>query len=142
MSSHFGIEAGRLTARVPTRGFIDMGRMLDALKRADGSHSEIDAPMSSRQEAAAEEIPFIEVGPRKSMEASPSVLAVLPAVAPSARKESAALASGAKRNEDWVSQMREMLLKALDTLPIADRLAFCQQALRSLGDSIKSGPQS
>src|SRR5262245_34788783 len=48
-----------------------MGRMLEALKRAD------PLPVAPRPgaDAPAEEIPFIEWGPRKSMEASPSVLA-------------------------------------------------------------------
>jgi hypothetical protein len=60
-----------------------MGRTWDALKREAGVASENEP---SRAAPAAvedaepmlvepEEIPFIEVGPRKSMEASPSVLA-------------------------------------------------------------------
>ncbi len=60
-----------------------MGRMWDALRREDIATGESEQPRtrSSPTEdaepilAATEEIPFIEVGPRKSMEASPSVLA-------------------------------------------------------------------
>jgi Mrp family chromosome partitioning ATPase len=60
-----------------------MGRMWDALRREDIATGGIEPPrpLSSPMEdaepmlAATEEIPFIEVGPRKSMEASPSVLA-------------------------------------------------------------------
>jgi protein-tyrosine kinase len=62
-----------------------MGRMLDALRRTDNLPSG-DSPDACSNEseprlAAAEEVPFIEVGPRKSMEASPSVLACAPAAA-------------------------------------------------------------
>jgi Mrp family chromosome partitioning ATPase len=68
--------------------------MLDALRRADNAQTETDEPRSAVPSAGAataseppltgaeEEIPFIEVGPRKSMEASPSVLACAPASAP------------------------------------------------------------
>jgi Mrp family chromosome partitioning ATPase len=62
-----------------------MGRILDALTRADDIPSETEQPRATPPSAPAEdaqplfveneEIPFIEVGPRKSMEASPSVLA-------------------------------------------------------------------
>jgi Mrp family chromosome partitioning ATPase len=60
-----------------------MGRMWDALRRDDIASSETEqprvlpAPTEDAEPllAASEEIPFIEVGPRKSMEASPSVLA-------------------------------------------------------------------
>ncbi len=68
-----------------------MGRMLEALKRADSTPSETNAqhavsPLvalcaeSPSARVEGEEIPFIEVGPRKSMEASPSVLACAPLV--------------------------------------------------------------
>src|SRR5690348_315959 len=66
-----------------------MGRMLDSLRRTENGTSEV--PSSSATESttsimtdaepmlvSTEEIPFIEVGPRKSMEASPSVLACSP----------------------------------------------------------------
>lgn len=63
-----------------------MGRMLDALRRADGMQSEAEQPRAASPASDAEpmlveteEIPFIEVGPRKSLEASPSVLACSPA---------------------------------------------------------------
>ncbi|HEY7425596.1 MAG TPA: hypothetical protein VH682_15295, partial [Gemmataceae bacterium] len=71
-----------------------MGRMLDALRRADNAQTETDEPRSVMPSAGAatvseplltsaeEEVPFIEVGPRKSMEASPSVLACAPASPP------------------------------------------------------------
>jgi hypothetical protein len=59
-----------------------MGRMWDALRRDAGvaSESEPSCALPPIEDAAPmfveeEEIPFIEVGPRKSMEASPSVLA-------------------------------------------------------------------
>lgn len=68
-----------------------MGRMLDALRRADGG-ADVNEPASNATSVSAgseellsdsaEEIPFIEVGPRKSMEASPSVLACAPPAAP------------------------------------------------------------
>lgn len=75
-----------------------MGRMLDALKRAEDARAETDeqlagTPMLVSSEkgetmADAEEVPFIEVGPRKSMEASPSVLACSPVASPfSPRRE-------------------------------------------------------
>jgi Mrp family chromosome partitioning ATPase len=47
-----------------------MGRMLEALTRADPQ-----SPPPAGSAAPAEEVPFIEWGPRRSMEASPSVLA-------------------------------------------------------------------
>jgi Mrp family chromosome partitioning ATPase len=66
--------------------------MLDALKRAEDARAETDeqsagTPMlgsTAEAEASAdtEEVPFIEVGPHKSMEASPSVLACSPVVSP------------------------------------------------------------
>lgn len=67
-----------------------MGRMLDALRRdhdAPNHRAPVAAPSSSVAALAsdepmlvdADEIPFIEVGPHKSMEASPSVLACAPA---------------------------------------------------------------
>src|SRR5262249_12234242 len=70
-----------------------MGRMLDALRRADISQTETDEdqlapPAGGTADSepllvdAEEEIPFIEVGPRKSMEASPSVLACAPPSSP------------------------------------------------------------
>lgn len=60
-----------------------MGRMWDALRRDDIAASATEQPrgMAAPTEdtetkiTSTEEIPFIEVGPRKSMEASPSVLA-------------------------------------------------------------------
>ena len=70
-----------------------MGRMLDALRRTDGVLSEAEQPRSSMPAlvpitdaepmlVAPDEIPFIEVGPCKSMEASPSVLACSPPPSP------------------------------------------------------------
>jgi Mrp family chromosome partitioning ATPase len=70
-----------------------MGRMLDALRRANHPQSETDEQPSAKPLTIAaldaepmlvgdEEIPFIEVGPRKSMEASPSVLACAPVSPP------------------------------------------------------------
>jgi Mrp family chromosome partitioning ATPase len=68
-----------------------MGRILNALTRADNTPVEAEqlratppaAPADDAQPSLVEteEIPFIEVGPRKSMEASPSVLAC-PSAAP------------------------------------------------------------
>ena len=66
-----------------------MGRVLDTLRQAEAPHSEPDlrpqpaeapAPALGLAEGAEAEteIPFIEVGPRKSLEASPSVLACTP----------------------------------------------------------------
>jgi Mrp family chromosome partitioning ATPase len=71
--------------------------MLDVLKRADRTHSELDERPTATPdpdstflpEAPAkreEEIPFIEVGPRKSLEASPSVLASVPVAATSSTR--------------------------------------------------------
>jgi hypothetical protein len=116
--------------------------MLDVLNRVVTTQGEADATMSSSQVRVAEEVPFIEVGPRKSMEASPSVLAVAPLAASPAPMQPPALAPSPLPNGDFSGQIRELLLKALDTLPFADRLAFCEQALRSLGNSIKAGPLS
>jgi Mrp family chromosome partitioning ATPase len=70
-----------------------MGRMLDALRRADNVPSESEQPRGNVPAltpiadeepmlVAPDEIPFIEVGPRKSMEASPSVLACSPPPSP------------------------------------------------------------
>jgi Mrp family chromosome partitioning ATPase len=69
-----------------------MGRILDALKRADSTRGEVGRQPSAaptvvpiprvEEVVAEEEIPFIEVGPHKSMEASPSVLASLSPSAP------------------------------------------------------------
>ena len=69
-----------------------MGRILDALTRADNTVGEAEQPRATPPSASAEdaqsllveaeEIPFIEVGPRKSMEASPSVLACPSVAAP------------------------------------------------------------
>src|SRR5689334_3789869 len=71
-----------------------MGRMLDALRRANHAQAEADERPSTPPLAIAatdaepmlagdeEEVPFIEVGPRKSMEASPSVLACAPVSSP------------------------------------------------------------
>jgi Mrp family chromosome partitioning ATPase len=66
--------------------------MLDALKRIDRAHGEpeerpsstpsIPTPPAQATSGGEEEIPFIEVGPRKSMEASPSVLASASVAAP------------------------------------------------------------
>ncbi len=66
-----------------------MGRMLDALRRTDGVPNETEQTRSTMPAlvpiadaepmlVAPDEIPFIEVGPCKSMEASPSVLACSP----------------------------------------------------------------
>ncbi len=77
-----------------------MGRMWDALKRDDIATTETEQPHALPTPiddaepilSAAEEIPFIEVGPRKSMEASPSVLACAPGVS----SPSLVLGAGAK----------------------------------------------
>lgn len=60
-----------------------MGRMWNALRRSANTAEEPRAPIAPSDDdeerlAATEEIPFIEVGPRKSIEASPSVLACSP----------------------------------------------------------------
>ncbi|HZY83278.1 MAG TPA: hypothetical protein VFE78_00495 [Gemmataceae bacterium] len=66
-----------------------MGRVLDALRQAEAPHAEptrrpppaetpAPAPELAEDTDPETEIPFIEVGPRKSMEASPSVLACTP----------------------------------------------------------------
>lgn len=68
-----------------------MGRILDVLSRADKKAVAAEplpvTPSASADDAQPllvemEEVPFIEVGPRKSMEASPSVLATSPAPLP------------------------------------------------------------
>jgi len=68
-----------------------MGRILDALTRANNTPGDAEQPQTTPSAAAenaqpmlieTEEIPFIEVGPRKSMEASPSVLACASPAAP------------------------------------------------------------
>jgi Mrp family chromosome partitioning ATPase len=51
-----------------------MGRLLEALKRADPLPTP-PAALPAQPSAPAEEVPYIEWGPHKSMEASPSVLA-------------------------------------------------------------------
>jgi Mrp family chromosome partitioning ATPase len=66
-----------------------MGRVLDALRQAEAPHDEPGPPQPAEAPAPAlvviegaegeAEIPFIEVGPHKSLEASPSVLACTPA---------------------------------------------------------------
>ncbi len=64
-----------------------MGRMWNALRRGDTVPSESEekrdrpAPIEDAEPLLVpeEEIPFIEVGPQKSFEASPSVLACSPA---------------------------------------------------------------
>ena len=89
-----------------------MGRVLDALRQAEAPHvgpgrcpqppAEAPAPAPLLAEAGPEaEIPFIEVGPRKSLEASPSVLACTPSAllaagraAPAPAPEPAAAAPG------------------------------------------------
>lgn len=60
-----------------------MGRMLDALRRADAAPAIQQADDAEPMLVETEEIPFIEVGPRKSLEASPSVLACSPVAVPS-----------------------------------------------------------
>jgi Mrp family chromosome partitioning ATPase len=83
-----------------------MGRMLDALRRGDGGSSDIESARGTALSVAdaepilvaTEEIPFIEVGPRKSMEASPSVLACAPAATPTERREESAPSLPALRN--------------------------------------------
>jgi tyrosine-protein kinase Etk/Wzc len=62
-----------------------MGRVLDALRQAGAPHHEpgprpqpAEAPAPEWAADADGEIPFIEVGPRKSLEASPCVLACTP----------------------------------------------------------------
>jgi Mrp family chromosome partitioning ATPase len=55
-----------------------MGRILDAFRQGGPRPLPPEAPLD-HPGADAEEIPFIEVGPRSSMDASPAVLAALPA---------------------------------------------------------------
>jgi Mrp family chromosome partitioning ATPase len=73
-----------------------MGRVLDALRQAEAPHDEpesrpqpaaVPAPAPGLAEGAEgeTEIPFIEVGPRKSLEASPCVLACTPSALLAAR---------------------------------------------------------
>lgn len=84
-----------------------MGRTWNALRRDDIVESETEEPRTlvaptedaEPMLAATEEIPFIEVGPRKSMEASPSVLAFSPDVA----VPSLSLRATAKRDEERLS---------------------------------------
>jgi Mrp family chromosome partitioning ATPase len=69
-----------------------MGRILDVLNRADNTAlaaepSQVRASSAAAEESQpllveGEEVPFIEVGPRKSLEASPSVLASPSSVIP------------------------------------------------------------
>lgn len=74
-----------------------MGRMLEALKRADDPQEAAPTVLRAVSDAtdaepmlvADEEVPFIEVGPHKSLEASPSVLACTPASPPPAHREEA-----------------------------------------------------
>jgi Mrp family chromosome partitioning ATPase len=69
--------------------------MLEALKRADDPQEAAPAVLRAVGEmadsepilVADEEVPFIEVGPHKSLEASPSVLACAPASPPPAHRE-------------------------------------------------------
>lgn len=77
-------------------GVLLMGRMWDALRRGGtSSDNEQQRAIPSPTEdsgpilADVEEVPFIEVGPQKSMEASPSVLAF----SPSTRSEGAGTSS-------------------------------------------------
>jgi Mrp family chromosome partitioning ATPase len=60
-----------------------MGRMLDALRRPGDAPARQPADDAEPMLVETEEIPFIEVGPRKSLEASPSVLACTPPAVPS-----------------------------------------------------------
>src|SRR5437764_4687847 len=70
--------------RSGTRGPAPMGRMLEVLRQAHQHTPEPLAGIPPQEgprpggEAGAEEIPFVEVGPSHSMEASPSVLASAP----------------------------------------------------------------
>lgn len=83
-----------------------MGRMWDALQRGNGAASAVDevrenADLVADAEpmlVAADEIPFIEVGPHKSMEASPSVLAFSPATRQTASAAVVAARPPAPRN--------------------------------------------
>ncbi len=69
-----------------------MGRMWNALRRGNRTPSETEEARAKPVQVEdaepmlvdPEEIPFIEVGPHKSMEASPSVLAFSPAARPTA----------------------------------------------------------
>ncbi len=69
-----------------------MGRMWKALNRGDNAVSEMGEERTKHSPLVdaepmlvdTDEIPFIEVGPQKSMEASPSVLACSPAIRQSA----------------------------------------------------------
>ncbi len=79
-----------------------MGRVLDALRQAEAPHGGAErrppttaelpgpAPLLAEDAHPAEEIPFIEVGPRKSLEASPSVLACTPSALLAAQTPGAA----------------------------------------------------
>jgi Mrp family chromosome partitioning ATPase len=94
-----------------------MGRMWDALRRDDIAASETEQPRAllvatedaEPMLAATEEIPFIEVGPRKSVEASPSVLAYPPDVATSSLPLRASTKSDA---EPWSVQFRAVPSRA------------------------------
>ena len=56
-----------------------MGKILNALRHADADPAPpLEAPATDTAETTDEETPFIEIGPRREMEASPSVLAVQP----------------------------------------------------------------
>src|SRR4051812_23624992 len=67
-----------------TRGPTPMGRMLEVLRQTHQYTPEPLAGITGQEEprpggeARVEEIPFVEVGPFHSMEASPSVLASAP----------------------------------------------------------------
>ena len=79
-----------------------MGRVLDALKQAEAPYrgpgprpQPAEAPAPEWAADADGEIPFIEVGPRKSLEASPSVLACTPSALLAAQKAAPAPAAPA-----------------------------------------------
>src|SRR5262245_66195481 len=56
-----------------------MARILEALLRAGGEESPVQpTSLAESPPAAEEEVPFIEIGPHRSIEASPSVLAAAP----------------------------------------------------------------
>ena len=86
-----GAQRGpRLSGEASDKGRVNMGKFLETLKQATPRRvreEEKVRPAAPPDAAAAEdapsdeEIPFIEVGPHKSMDASASVLAVRPAPA-------------------------------------------------------------
>jgi hypothetical protein len=102
-----------------------MGRLWKALNRGDSAVGEIEearprlAPLVDAEPMLvdAEEIPFIEVGPQKSIEASPSVLACSPTNRPSAPS-----GAGPSGRAEMDGQAR--LARPTETLPVPRSIPF------------------